>query len=135
MKEVLFSFLSNSADLLADGRLIAIGAGIDGFVASQLPAMIPLSFVAKMTFGLDEISHPHTVAVDHTNPDGTREKMSETIPLAVRSDPRDLPDDDAKALLIAGITLNVTLAGRHKFHLLVDGEEKATRSVNIHLTS
>jgi hypothetical protein len=130
VKEVAFAFLANSAELLADGRLVVIGPDIDQLFCVQIPTSAQLSFVVKLIFAAEESSRSHTVAIEYAKPDGTRARLTQSIPLSLRLNPGN-PAADVKTAVVAVLGLNLDAPGGYTFYVMVDEQDAVNRPLNV----
>jgi hypothetical protein len=120
--ELSFAFLANFANVLRDGRLIAIGIDFDAIHSSQFPMAVPLTLVVKIKLDPSEISTPHNLAFEVTMPGGIREPIGPEKPFAVKANPLDASRPSYSAI-IATIGFNFESEGEYLFHILVNGTE------------
>ncbi len=130
MKDIAFAFLATGVEVLADGRLMVVGADVEGFMCPQIPIQVQFSFVAKMSFAPEEISQSHTVNVECEKPDGTRGPICPAVPVVLQLNPYN-PTGEIKAIAIAKIGMNFEQPGKYVFHLMVDQKEALARSLGI----
>ena len=75
-----YAFLANSAELGQEGRISALGLGIDGILVPSLPTAFPsLAVVACFLFQAEECGRQHHIRVSVLRPDGTPSVESEIV--------------------------------------------------------
>ena len=124
-----FAFLANSADLLQDNRLFAVGIGIDGLLCSGFPINTPIYAALKISYEVVEFGN-HLIAVELTKPDGIREPVSDHT---IEANPNKLNPNKVSVTVILAINAHFETAGMYTFHILIDGKEEKSLSLDTKL--
>jgi hypothetical protein len=131
MMDVQYFFLARHAEASAaqDGTFSAIGAGVGGLAAPDVPVLLPMFFVlARLALEREDLGVAHNIAVRVLDPTGSQLFASENFDVARNEELT--PDRD---LLLANMVLGLQnlvfpTFGLYKFELMFDGETvKATR--------
>ena len=103
-----FAFLANIAEILRDGRIMAIGMDFEGIFCPQFPITVPLTLVAKIKLDPSEINLQHKCAIEITRPNGKRELLGTENPFDAKANPMDpnLPGGST-IIMTMGVDLNL----------------------------
>lgn len=127
-----FAFLANYADVLRDGRLMAVGIDFEGVVCPQIPIVVPVMLVVKIKVDPSETDQSFTLGIEITRPGGKRESLGVERPFLVRANSNN-PNHPSGSAMIAAIGLSVESEGEHLFHVLINGTEFKTLPLDIQL--
>lgn len=117
-----FAFFANVAEILRDGRILAIGMDIEGIICPQFPITVPLILIVKIKLDPSEINLQHKCVIEITRPNGKREPLGIENPFDAKANPMD-PNLPGSTAIIVTMGTNFDSAGEHLFHILIDGEE------------
>lgn len=120
--ELDYAILAEKADRTQDGKLVVLGGDIDSVTITTLPAVFPVSLVARIFLRPDEELEGHTFGIEATSSKGTRTTVAEDVPLQARRNPIE-PDQPSPCRLILNLNLVVNAPGQHFIHLMLDREE------------
>jgi hypothetical protein len=128
--QLSFAFLANVAEVLKDGRLLAIGIDFDTIFCGQFPIIAPVTLVVKINLDPSEISKSHTLAIEVTRPNGKRESLGPEQSFTIKANPIDASRPSGSAI-IATIGFNFESAGEYLFHVLINGIEFKSLSLDV----
>lgn len=117
-----FVLLCTSAEYLADGRMVIVGAGIDGVSGASIPLPVQLCLVARLYLMPDESPGDHTFRVEATKPDGNRVVISPDDLFRTARDELH-PERPAGCNLFVHLQIVFEYEGDYRLHLLIDDEE------------
>ena len=129
-----FAFLANVAEILIDGRIMAIGMDFDGIFCPQFPITVPLILVTKIKLDPSEINLQHKCVIEITRPNGKRELLGTENTFDAKANPID-PNLPGGTAIIIKMGVNFESAGLHLFHVLIDGEEVKSLPLDVRLSN
>ncbi|HVC33420.1 MAG TPA: hypothetical protein VNL16_07915 [Chloroflexota bacterium] len=120
-----YAFLADMAQAAPDGKINAIGAGIDRILATSFPTVQPmLAFVVRINVAASECDHEHKLEVQLWDPDGARIGPQLNGSILAHRDPQHPTRAAHAQLAMMMIGIPFHKAGDYAFHILVDGHEQ-----------
>jgi hypothetical protein len=121
------AFLADAAQAQPDGKIYALGAGIDTIYAAKFPAVQPsLTVVVKIEFTPAECGRPHVIELLAVDGDGNPFLPPAKFENAPERNPQ-APTLPVGVQLVLGLqNLVLPKPGEYAFSILVDGHELET---------
>ncbi len=125
--EVEFAFLADAAQTSSDGKLYALGAGIDKVFTPGFPvAHSHVSLVVKIKVHPTECDRDHQLEIQLWDPDGKLIGPRLSGQFRASRQAEDATRPGFVNLTLDMVNLEFPRAGAYEFHIILNGEHKKT---------